>query len=267
MLIEENSLMTDNQLNKIKQFSKEKYYEEKAIRTKQREQIFFKKLNDNGIEMPEKEFVFHKKRKWRFDYCFVKLGIAIEIEGAVWQNGRHTRGSGFIKDMEKYNEAAIYGYSLLRSTPNDFYKDSFVNKVVTLVNSKKENRNFAWKFSNNKINPELLQVLEFNDKFNFKYSKKPNINDNLFLSVRQNKFAEEISEYYESVKNKDLAQILHELVDVQYALNGLIVHHGLHSIFNDAFELIHSANMAKELVNKELIKPKGWQKADLSKLL
>ena len=45
--------------------------------------------------------------------------VALEVEGGVWQQGRHTRGSGFVKDMEKYSEGAILGWCILRVTPQD----------------------------------------------------------------------------------------------------------------------------------------------------
>ena len=42
--------------------------------------------------------------------------IAAEIEGGTWSGGRHTRGSGYEKDCEKYNEAVRLGWSVLRFT-------------------------------------------------------------------------------------------------------------------------------------------------------
>ena len=66
----------------------------------------------------EKEFRFHKIRKWRFDFAITSRMTAIEIEGAVFQNGRHTRGKGFSNDCEKYNAAALLGWKVLRYTTN-----------------------------------------------------------------------------------------------------------------------------------------------------
>lgn len=70
-----------------------------------------------GLPTPIAEYRFHPTRKWRFDYAFVPERIAVEQEGAVWVNGRHTRGSGFVADMEKYNAAAALGWRVIRGTP------------------------------------------------------------------------------------------------------------------------------------------------------
>jgi very-short-patch-repair endonuclease len=69
-----------------------------------------------------KEYKFHDTRRWRVDFAHPGKKLAIEVEGGVWTQGRHTRGSGFVKDMEKYNELAIYGFALLRIQPNDIDK-------------------------------------------------------------------------------------------------------------------------------------------------
>jgi len=63
-----------------------------------------------------REYQFCRDRKWRFDYA-VRDSLAIEIEGGAWSKGRHTRGKGFIADMEKYNTATMMGWRVLRFTP------------------------------------------------------------------------------------------------------------------------------------------------------
>lgn len=62
------------------------------------------------------EYKFDEKRKWLFDFCHIDKKIAIEIEGAIFSNGRHSRGLGMMKDMEKYNTATINGWKVLRFT-------------------------------------------------------------------------------------------------------------------------------------------------------
>ena len=72
-----------------------------------------------GLEVV-KEYKFHPLRKWRFDYAIIELNVAIEIEGGIWSKGRHTRPTGFIKDMEKYNTATALGWKVIRIATNDY---------------------------------------------------------------------------------------------------------------------------------------------------
>lgn len=67
----------------------------------------------HGIAI-EREYRFHPTRKWRFDAAIPERMIAVELEGGVWTNGRHSRGAGMIGDMEKYNEAAKLGWFVFR---------------------------------------------------------------------------------------------------------------------------------------------------------
>jgi very-short-patch-repair endonuclease len=72
-----------------------------------------------GLPVPEREFRFHPTRKWRFDFAFPAQSVAVEVEGGAWIGGRHTSGAGFVKDMEKYNEASLAGWRIVRVTPKD----------------------------------------------------------------------------------------------------------------------------------------------------
>ncbi len=63
-----------------------------------------------------KEHIFHPTRKWRFDYAWLDLKVALEIHGGVFTNGRHTRGSGFTEDKVKMNEAQLLGWIVIEAT-------------------------------------------------------------------------------------------------------------------------------------------------------
>jgi hypothetical protein len=78
---------------------------------------------------PVREYVFFHGRRWRFDFAFPGSQIAIEIEGGTWSNGRHTRGSGFEKDLEKYNAAALLGWRVLRYTTDMVTKGIAINDL------------------------------------------------------------------------------------------------------------------------------------------
>lgn len=68
-----------------------------------------------------KEYRFDEERRFRFDYAIGMPKLAVEIEGGVWlrNGGRHNRGSGFVRDIAKYNLAAVHGWAVLRFTPQD----------------------------------------------------------------------------------------------------------------------------------------------------
>lgn len=59
---------------------------------------------------------YRKGRAWRFDFAWPQYRLAVECEGGTWSGGRHTRGDGFEKDTEKYSEAAIQGWLVIRVT-------------------------------------------------------------------------------------------------------------------------------------------------------
>ena len=70
-----------------------------------------------GLPIPEREYRFHRRRRWRWDYAWPNRLIALEIQGGVWTKGRHTRGKGYIADLEKLNEGQLLGWTVLWVTP------------------------------------------------------------------------------------------------------------------------------------------------------
>jgi hypothetical protein len=76
-----------------------------------------------GIPEPTPEYRFHPTRKWRFDYAWLSHKVAVEVEGGVWIRGRHSRGAGMLKDMEKYNRAAAMGWRVFRCTPDTLHTE------------------------------------------------------------------------------------------------------------------------------------------------
>lgn len=74
------------------------------------------------------ELKFHEKRRFRFDFAIPAEKIAIEYEGiSVGKGGksRHTSITGYTRDCEKYNLAAVDGWRVLRFTALN-YKDIFL---------------------------------------------------------------------------------------------------------------------------------------------
>jgi hypothetical protein len=61
---------------------------------------------------------FHPGRKFEFDRAWLEQKVAVEIEGGVFMNGRHTRPEGYVRDCEKYNLAILDGWKVFRFTPD-----------------------------------------------------------------------------------------------------------------------------------------------------
>lgn len=86
-------------------------------------------LRQTGATGWVRELQFDPARRWRFDFAWPELSVAVEVEGATWSAGRHTRGSGFEADCRKYAEAAIRGWMVIRVT-TDMVESG---EAVTLV--------------------------------------------------------------------------------------------------------------------------------------
>lgn len=65
----------------------------------------------------EREYRFCPERRWRADFYLPDYNLLVEVEGAIWTGGRHTRPKGFLADIEKYNTAQSLGFKILRVTP------------------------------------------------------------------------------------------------------------------------------------------------------
>lgn len=73
-------------------------------------------LRLNKLPEPVAEYPFAQGlgRKWRFDFAYPEVKVAIEVEGGTFVEGRHTRGAGARNDMTKYNTAMLLGWVVLR---------------------------------------------------------------------------------------------------------------------------------------------------------
>ena len=81
----------------------------------------------------EQEYKFHPERKWRADFLITGTKILIEVEGGIWSGGRHTRGKGYIGDMEKYNSAVMMGFTVLRFSTEQVKAGVAIKQIEQLV--------------------------------------------------------------------------------------------------------------------------------------
>lgn len=93
--------------------------------------LFYSLLKREGLPLPVTEFAFAVSigRKWRMDFCWPSHRVGLEIDGAIWTQGRHTRGKGWLADSEKLNTAAAMGYRMLRATPQQLHDLALVATI------------------------------------------------------------------------------------------------------------------------------------------
>ena len=89
-------------------------------------------LKSYNIEF-QAEFQFNPERKWRADFYIVGSNVLIEVEGGIWSSGRHTRGKGYLGDMEKYNSAQLLGYSVYRYSTEQVKSGKAIDEIRRLV--------------------------------------------------------------------------------------------------------------------------------------
>jgi very-short-patch-repair endonuclease len=84
---------------------------------------------------PEREFIFAAPRKWRFDFAWVSRRVALELEGGLYSFGRHQRPAGFVADCDKYFEATLRGWTVIR-LPSVRITDSVIRRIYDFVRTR-----------------------------------------------------------------------------------------------------------------------------------
>jgi len=85
----------------------------------------------------ETEYRFHPVRKWRFDYAIPSRKIAVEYQGHGGMSGgsghagRHGSVKGLAGDCEKFNEARLYGWTVITFTALHFRESERVKNKLS----------------------------------------------------------------------------------------------------------------------------------------
>lgn len=98
----------------------------------QGEEWLAKQLELTGLGGFEREYRFHPTRRWRFDFAWPDKKLAVEVEGGTWTQGRHNRGGGFEKDLEKYGEAMLLGWNVYRCSTGMVKSGKALETITTL---------------------------------------------------------------------------------------------------------------------------------------
>ena len=88
----------------------------KSVRVRSAEELALY-LDAAGLGGYVREYRFHPKRRWRFDFAWVEAKVALEFNGGVFKYGRHNRALGYLGDLEKLNTAQSLGWRVFQYAP------------------------------------------------------------------------------------------------------------------------------------------------------
>lgn len=103
---------------------------------------------DYIVEDPVREYAFAHPRRWRFDFAWPYVFVAVEIDGGALgigrpcracgrrQMGRHNTMTGYVSDAEKTNAAAERGWLVFRLVPGQTLNEAHVRAIARIVRSR-----------------------------------------------------------------------------------------------------------------------------------
>lgn len=92
-----------------------------------------KLFRSQGIPKPVYEYRFAPPRRSRFDLAWPDHRVAVEVQGGIWTQGRHSRGKGMLADMEKFNNATLTGWRVLLVTPDQLCTTATMDMLRQLL--------------------------------------------------------------------------------------------------------------------------------------
>ncbi len=109
---------------------------ERAIRLSEREKLerlLWQAIDWARLPLPVLQYrwALSEGRQYRADGAYPDAHVLLEVQGGIWATnpGRHNRGSGYERDCERDNLAALMGWKLLRFTER-MIKDGTAVKTI-----------------------------------------------------------------------------------------------------------------------------------------
>lgn len=93
-------------------------------------------IKAENLPDPQREFRFCRDRKFRFDFAWPILRIAVEVQGGLWIIGRHNRPASMEKEYEKLNLATLYGWRVFLFTPRMIHSGEALDLLKQVIYKK-----------------------------------------------------------------------------------------------------------------------------------
>jgi len=101
-----------------------------------RENLLERHIALSGLPSVAREYRFHPRRRWRFDFAWPMYRVAAEVDGGIHSRGRHVRGAGFERNAEKGNAAVMTGWRVLHFTPRNVRSGIAVRMIEALMKTR-----------------------------------------------------------------------------------------------------------------------------------
>lgn len=94
---------------------------------------FLMTIKTRRLAQPIPEFLFYPDRKWRFDFAWPDLKVAVEVQGGTrLAKGGHNTHDGIRRSCEKLNAAARLGWRVFQFT-NDMVNDHSAGEFMESI--------------------------------------------------------------------------------------------------------------------------------------
>lgn len=101
------------------------------------EKQFMRLIQRHQLPNPVREYQFHPVRKWRFDFAWPQIKVAVEIDGGTFATStmpnNHAIGKRYQQDCIKSNAAQLEGWAVLRADREMVNTDQFGELVKTML--------------------------------------------------------------------------------------------------------------------------------------
>lgn len=115
------------------------------------EKQFMRLIQRHQLPNPVREYQFHPVRKWRFDFAWPQIKVAVEIDGGTFGGvkmlGNHAIGKRYQQDCIKSNAAQLEGWVVLRADREMAGTDEFGALVRQMLLKRLE----SWNLQNKQL--------------------------------------------------------------------------------------------------------------------
>ncbi len=81
------------------------------------------------------EHRFHPVRRWRFDYAFPQIKVAVDYDGVMFRSVGHNSLEKIIKDMERSNHAQLCGWDIYKANAKTVQNKEFFAIIEEAVSN------------------------------------------------------------------------------------------------------------------------------------